>query len=169
MTTCVYDGKTISADSLMSGPYLEQAPYQKITETEYGYFMFCGSAFDYEPMRDAYIEDIEGTVVTITGEAIEPATALFSNMEIMQGSQLAFIPRDGGDYCLSIVDDKGAMRKLWLSPPMAMGSGGDFAMGALMVGATSKDAVEAAIMLDSGSGGEVVSYSVGIEETDVEG
>lgn len=164
MTTCCYDGFSISSDSLLSGAYLEQGPYQKIVETEYGFFMFCGSAFDYDPMREAYIEDIEQTVISIGGDAIEPPPASFSALEISAGSQLVFVPHGGGDYCLSIVDDKGTMRKLWLSPPMAMGSGGDFAMGAMMVGASAKEAVEASILLDSGSGGDVVSYVVAGDE-----
>ena len=161
MTTCAYDGKILASDTLVSGPYLEQNAFQKITKVPHGFYMFAGALFDYEPMRDAFEYEVNNTLYTAEGEAVEPAPPSFDGMDISPYSSLIYIPSTGGQYCYCYVDSEKCFRKMWLDPPMAIGSGTQFAMGAMIVGADAAMAVEAAIALDSGSGGDVVSYEVG--------
>jgi ATP-dependent protease HslVU (ClpYQ) peptidase subunit len=47
-----------------------------------------------------------------------------------------------------------------LTEPWAVGSGGDFAMGAMCVGASAEEAVEAAIELDPSTGGEIETIEI---------
>jgi ATP-dependent protease HslVU (ClpYQ) peptidase subunit len=47
-----------------------------------------------------------------------------------------------------------------LSEPWAVGSGGDFAMGAMYVGASAEEAVAAAIELDPSTGGEIETIEI---------
>jgi ATP-dependent protease HslVU (ClpYQ) peptidase subunit len=47
-----------------------------------------------------------------------------------------------------------------LSEPWAVGSGSDFAMGAMVSGASAEEAVAAAIELDPGTGGEIETIEI---------
>ena len=49
---------------------------------------------------------------------------------------------------------------LIIDTPMSIGSGSQFAMGAMMAGASPKEAVAIAMQLDPDTGGEIVEYEL---------
>jgi ATP-dependent protease HslVU (ClpYQ) peptidase subunit len=69
-----------------------------------------------------------------------------------------------GDYSLIMVDRKGAIYQVTDGPPVpipntfdAIGSGGQYAMGAMMHGATAAEAVRTARALDIYTGGHITT------------
>lgn len=65
----------------------------------------------------------------------------------------------GRNYTFNIADDF-KIRKMPVSKFVATGSGADYAYGALVHGATAKEAVQAACKLDIHSGGKVQTLNI---------
>jgi len=141
----------------MTSFYIEQSPYNKVSQTDNGYCMFAGVARDYQIMRDAF-------ELTFTedenGNGISPHDVNVGEVEIDETSSMVFVPNYGGDCCLIDVDSKGCLRSLWVSPPVSIGSGSPFAMAAMVLGHSSERAVETAAKLDMYSGGEIKTIEV---------
>lgn len=72
----------------------------------------------------------------------------------------------GAQYILAVkkglyeIGHDGSIIELRDQEPVAIGSGGDFALGALAAGATLEEAVNVAVAFDVFSGGDVVTLSV---------
>lgn len=104
----------------------------------------------------------DGSVVGWAGEADAAAAAV---------EYLAQHPYDRngpeGNYSLlrlfpsgAIALYAGALRPAYISPPQAIGSGQDFALGAMLAGKSAKRAVQIAASLDIHTGGTIRSRKV---------
>lgn len=136
MTTVVTDGKVIAVDSQVKGQFVMQGPYQKLWRLDDGSVIgFCGHCTAWRPV----VEWLNG------GEKPQFKKADFS----------AIILKPNGD--LVYLDEE--MHKEPIFAPYAVGTGSQFALGALLHGATPEEAVEIACKLDSDSGGKVISMA----------
>ena len=132
MTTIAYDGKTMAADRLRTCNGVRIGNYKKIEKLRDGrIFGFCGEV-KYRKMVLDHLKH----------QSLDP---------LPEGDYCALVVRkDGSVYTL-----EGGSYELDATPPIAMGSGGDFAMAAMACGKDAKGAIEIAIRFDTLSGGEI--------------
>lgn len=158
MTTIACDGKTLASDSQCTGAYIDQGSYQKVLDAGHGFYALTGSPYDFSTMVDAAEQYLSSVTYTADGQPNPPDPYHFGEYEIM--SELLYMPKDQDAYMSFISDKNGMLRVAHMQYPAAAGSGSPFAMGAMVAGADAATAVDAAILLDPNSGGEVVSYSL---------
>jgi len=155
MTTIVWDGKELVSDSQVTTMDTAQlAPFRKIhTPEEHEFWSINGikvvafalageaSAIDY--VKEKLQKDITYK------------TRFDDNNQIM--FHAIVIDEKGQSFVWRVSKDKHQNRErtalLPMLPPIAMGSGTDFALGVLSIGRDARTAVKAAIKLDVGSGG----------------
>lgn len=133
MTTIATDGESMFSDSQQTGSYIDRVVVVKVYKVKGSLWGFCGS--------------------------------------IAQG--LVFLKwLDGGDKPTDLdafealqVDDEGKvfnwqrrLQPVEVGTPAAIGSGGEYAMGAMMAGASPRKAVEIACELDTRSGGKIRGF-----------
>ncbi len=131
MTTIAYDGEMIAADSQASGDHIRMV--KKIYHWEGSFFGCCG----YHQQALAFKEWISSGKDKPTRGDMDEFHSLFINTKgkcLRYDSML--IPYEA-------------------DPPFAIGSGCDFAMGAMLAGKTAEEAVEIAKKLDPYTGGDV--------------
>lgn len=141
MTTIAYDGKLLCTDSFCSSSYINQAPIQKLfylpDHKEYVAAAFAGSINDMDAMLGWVLDNDEK-------------------------------PNFNDDSQLMVIDLEGRCWDWWAKCygralegiPGAGGSGGDFAMGAMLSGKSAFQAVEIACKLDPKSGGPIQCYDI---------
>jgi len=136
MTTIAFDGKTLSADSQITGAYLENGCYKikRIGDK------LCGGAGDFQSvlMFFNWIKDGEPEKKPDLDKDFE-ALIVCGNKVHWIGEKLIRIPT--AKIC-------------------AIGSGCQFAIAAMYCGKTSKEAVALAKKLDAGTGGKVRTLSL---------
>lgn len=135
MTTIAYkhDTKTIAWDSrATSGGLITSDESEKMTEVNGVKFWLAGSIADERLLIDMYF-----------GE---------KSKIIPEANAIVF---DEGEVFLIGVNDDALIWKQPLRSDRSIGSGGDFAMSAMRLGLSAKEAVEHAKTLDCYTGGEV--------------
>lgn len=138
MTTIAWDGKTIAADSrgTRGGEIVQGSVTKLIPLPDDGVFAFCGSIAEAWEVLESILEDTK-----------TPRAANLTALKITPKGHVYVYEGHGAWF-----KDSGRIG--------AWGSGGEYALGAMMVGATAVEAVKAACKLDSGSGGPVRSIQV---------
>lgn len=147
MTVVVYRDQIIASDTLSTYSGTLFTEVQKIGKTAGGYlFGLCGSTIQCANIIQSATaldknHSFESLVKTFTGEGdsfgmiVDPEGAIFT------------WGKDGAARCFSH----------WLT----IGSGSDFAVGALAMGASSIQAVKVAAQYSTTCGGRVISYQLG--------
>lgn len=125
MTTIAWDGKTIASDSQSAGTYVDQHGATKIVK------------------RD-------GKIIAGSGRFSTVCEYFDGNTEFDDESYFIEIDQKTGKA--RVIEAKGSYP---IKPPQDIGSGCDFAMGAMLAGKSASEAVKIAIKLDSNSGGKV--------------
>lgn len=143
MTTIATDGKVMVSDSrLTSGEMICPWGTTKVFHLSSGIIGISGNYDMYEPVKDW----IEGG-----GD--------HSNIpDIKHGEFHILWIRKKGQVYEAYNNSGGWMR---VKPPYAIGSGRDYAMGALMAGCSPLEAVKSAIKLDCYSGGKTTVCEIG--------
>lgn len=138
MTTIAWDGKTLAADTQWTCAYVQQHSTPKIHTANgiaWGAAGDAGSALLFDEwMRDGRPDDKKPYF----------DKDLFVAIVVENGKAFRY------EYALIPIP---------AGRPAATGSGGEIAMGAMMAGATAQRAVEIAIALDMGCGGEITVLS----------
>lgn len=140
MTIIVCDGKTMAGDGLVtSNGNIISLDYPKVRKLKDGR-IFGGSGSLYG--QDAFISWLEG------GEAGNPPP-------LSDDFEAIILEQDGTCYTC---DEHGF--RLHLPLPAVIGSGRDFALGALAAGSSVVDAVKIACKMTTSCGGEIISLSI---------
>ncbi|CEF89140.1 hypothetical protein [Pseudomonas phage vB_PaeM_PAO1_Ab03] len=140
MTTIAYKDGIIATDGrITQGGVITDEDAEKRLEVDGIVFWLAGAVCDWKVLAEAYV----------SGDGMEDQELKVSGL-VLDGDGLHFISWDGGIYS----------EKVNLERPRAAGSGTQFALGAMMAGASAEEAVEAAKALDIYSGGTVRSYKL---------
>ncbi|WKW89021.1 peptidase HslV family protein [Pseudomonas phage LSL4] len=140
MTTIAYKDGIIATDGrITQGGVITDEDAEKRLEVNGIVFWLSGAVCDWKVIAEAYVN----------GDGMEDQELKVSGL-VLDGDGLHFISWDGGIYS----------EKVNLERPRAAGSGTQFALGAMMAGASAEEAVEAAKALDIYSGGTVRSYKL---------
>ena len=130
MTTIATDGKTIAAESRSIGSFIVQGDVKKLYRLKDGRVAgTCGASWATEVF-----------IQWMNGEGEKPV--------IEDGFGALVLGEEVTFYCSKL-------SPLIVKPPYAIGSGCEFAMGAMLAGKSPKEAVKIAIKLDEGSGGKI--------------
>jgi len=133
MTTIATDGKTMASDTLLSGSFREQFDSVKLFRIDNAVYGISG---DWG-LSMAYIDWVR---------AGRPK----DDKPDASGQWNALFVKDG-----KIWWEGEGLRPIENGTPNAIGSGKDFAMGAMLAGATPSQAVKIAMMLDTSTGGKI--------------
>ncbi|BAJ09099.1 peptidase HslV family [Pseudomonas phage KPP10] len=140
MTTIAYKDGIIATDGrITQGGVITDEDAEKRLEVDGIVFWLSGAVCDWKVLAEAYVN----------GDGMEDQELKVSGL-VLDADGLHFISWDGGIYS----------EKVNLERPRAAGSGTQFALGAMMAGASAEEAVEAAKALDIYSGGTVRSYKL---------
>lgn len=151
MTTIAYDGKTLAADSLACCSFKVQQPFNKIHDTGSHLVALAGN-------YSVSLEWVEWFKSGFEGEK-----------DFKDGLQGAFVV-DKSTGFLTVYPQEGKYPSEQPSNyPNAIGSGEQFAMGAMLAGATAIEAIKIAQRLDKGTGDLGDVYVVCPELKAVEG
>jgi len=144
MTTIAYDGKILAADTQATSSYIDQDHYQKFYE-------------------------VNGEIVAGTGDI----ASIYAWLDwYTAGADPELFPKPLDDsLAILVIDRKTGKHRMhchhlaypgtpWRKKAIAVGTGQDFAMGALLAGATAPEAVKIAMKLDPCSGGQVRTIEV---------
>ncbi len=135
MTTIAYDGVSLASDSQVGGAYLDGG-IKKVVKIGKSYF---GAAGHLESMTLFFKWLREG------GDKPKIDSDSFEGIEVRGKSVYWW-----GD----------ALTPCRIRAPAAIGSGVQFAMGAMLAGATAKEAVKIAAKLDGGTGRTIKSVKI---------
>ncbi len=140
MTTIAYDGKTLAADSRRSLDGVAiPVPVKKIRERVVDgrslVWALAGTYADTDALVDAFV----------SGKLLPSLDSVLLLAEI-----------SGGSHRMWLVGSRGDADEITGSP-YAIGSGREYALGALTCGASAVEAVRAAGKWDSGTGGDIIS------------
>ena len=130
MTTIAWDGETLAADGQVTSSFIGQNDSKKIFTKGGKVFAFCGT---YS----------EGYGFLKRGQPIECDTIV---LEFGDKSGIAIYHEKNGSHPIKA--------------PYAIGSGCDFAMGAMLAGCNAVDAVKIAAKLDPYTGGRINSKKI---------
>jgi ATP-dependent protease HslVU (ClpYQ) peptidase subunit len=143
--TCIAtDGRTMAADSMTcSGDLVLADATRKIVRGKDGSVMGCaGEAASCSLVREWFERgESHKAVPKVPSQPDGDGDSRFKALILRPGGRLEFL-----DACFTPVAVK---------PPMAIGSGGDVAMGAMMAGASPKEAVRIAASVVVSVGGPV--------------
>lgn len=138
MTTIAYDGKTICADTLATwGDERALMAVEKIRREPTGIYAICGA---FSVFHDV-IHWIE------QGASYTDAPKLVGDDEW----RVIYINVDGEAFC-AMSSSPGLVQ---IAPPFAIGSGGEFALGAMLAGKSAEEAVKIAAIVDIRTGDQV--------------
>ena len=132
MTTIATDGKSMACESQQRGDHIDQIVSKKIWR-------------------------VGKSIVGVAGEASEGLIFV----DWLKSDTKDVKPELSDGFDAMVLTDKGVfwygqrLVAIECGIPSAIGSGGDYAMGAMMAGSTPKKAVEIAKKLDPGSSGPV--------------
>jgi ATP-dependent protease HslVU (ClpYQ) peptidase subunit len=147
MTTIACVDGVIAADTQINANYISYD--SKIIEDEEKIYCMVG--------------EISYAVVLV--QLLQEGLSLSECREALKGNDVDY---KEGKFAVVVVDRNDADAVVihpnllfdTLSEPWAVGSGGDFAMGAMYVGASAEEAVAVAIELDPMSGGEIETVEI---------
>lgn len=147
MTTIATDGNTIAADTQISGRWKNSVRAQKIF-------------------------DINGDIVGISGELAECHSFLEWYEKGEPANDKPNIEEGSIDIMVLTADGKcyhyyHKLRPCEVSVPYAVGSGSEFAMGAMACGASPREAVEIAASLDPYTNDDIIVMRHRVEEVTV--
>ena len=160
MTTIAYKDGVIACDSRLSNGSEYQEGVRKIGRTDRFLFGYAGRLGGMRPAFD-WVLDIEHDIED-TGDLYKHADDLF--IDDSEGTILL------ADYAGSVWTMSGGVYMTehprgWES----MGSGGTYACGAMMHGASAVEAIEVAVKLDVYSGGDIHQLKLtSIRDNDIE-
>lgn len=139
MTTIAYKDGILAGDTQsQAGGYITD-PCQKVFNIDGTLLGLCGDACMIEFFKDWVQENCDPSVLK----------------DIDMSYTIIVVPPKGTKFYI-YTDSTGVFRDTYLKKnPFAMGSGGDIALGAMQVGATSEEAVKAATQIDIRSGGKI--------------
>lgn len=144
MTTIAWDGISLAGDGRVTSSSLILT--DKHTKIHDAGDQLVGMAGDYaksEEWLEAYLD----------GDLLEP-------LEEEEGGDTGFVvllvEKDGGSVAVSY--NGGPL--LQVGAPFAVGSGADFAVGAMSSGKTAKQAVKLAMKYDAATGGKITVLSL---------
>lgn len=142
MTTIVYKNGLIATDSrASSGQLIVDDDFVKVKKNEHGFFAYAGTPADIDSFIAESMASREGTYEWECG-------ALW----VSNSGQLYSIDQNEKGFFYIL--------ELSLEKHYASGSGMDFALVAMDLGCTAREAVEAAARRDSGSGGTIRVYDI---------
>lgn len=134
MTTIATDGKTMAADTRLSGSYIEQ--FEAVKLFRIGGVVYGVAGEDWSHCM-AYVDWVKGG----RSEDCKPTNASEFN---------ALFVENGKVYL-----EGASLRPIENGSLNAIGSGKSFAMGAMLAGATPAQAVKIAMKLDPITGGKI--------------
>ena len=145
MTTIAYKDGVIAYDSRVTrGSLIDHDDYEKLIHRNGHRFLMTGSGCDFAALIDEYLG------VKLGDKPLEANGLVVTNGKLYQ------IGRDAETGFW--VDD------VWAERPFAIGSGRDFALAAMDMGATAKEAVEMAARRDICTGGTIRTLIIGSSE-----
>lgn len=138
MTTIATNGKVIAGDGIVltSWGLVTARGLKKIHVRNGNIFAFAGAAALIDPLIQWHHDGCDV-------KALPPC-------DHDGGWSMVVCDADG----VHLYTSKAPFRDV-LELPFALGTGGDYAMGAMLAGATPEEAVHIACKLDNGSGGEI--------------
>lgn len=140
MTTIATNGKSMAADSLIESGYICQVSHPKLFTFADGIFGCAGDMAKAVYFKD-WVRD--GMDANKYPEEIKKDAHF-----------LQLVP--GGEVFSWGADPY----RILMGPPAAIGSGSEYAMGAMLAGATPYEAVKIAAQLDPYTGGEIVEIGL---------
>ena len=136
MTTIAYKDGVIAYDSRVTrGSLIDHDDYEKLIHRNGHQFLFTGSGCDFPALIDEYLG------LKLSEKPLEASGVVITNGRLYQIGHDA----ESGFW----VDE------VWLERSYAAGSGRDFALAAMDMGATAKEAVELAAKRDAYTGGTI--------------
>lgn len=145
MTTIAWDGSHLCSDSRVSTHKIEGDTFKKIRKIK---GMLVGGCGEYSEILH-FFQLLRHKDITL-----ESAIQL-SNFD--DGSLRVILVKNNNKGFF-VDNDKGVL--VPISPPYAIGSGGDFAKGAMDFGATAKEAVQIAKRNDPLTGGRIYTLTL---------
>lgn len=146
MTTIVTDGKQIACDSQGSlGDQRLAGEFIKVVRDESSLFCFSGTFCLFAPLVNWYKAGFPEDAVPKSDAEYHHRLWVF---DPNQATPLTFVNVHKAPYPIP------------LYTPAAMGSGSEYALGALLAGATPKEAVHIASKLDVYTGGRIKLYDI---------
>ncbi|WP_085637938.1 MULTISPECIES: proteasome subunit beta [unclassified Pseudomonas] len=141
MTTIAYKDGVIAYDSRVTrGSLIDHDDYEKLIYRNGHQFLFTGCSADFAALMDEFFG------VKVSDKPLDASGLVVTNGRLCQ------IGRDAESGFW--LDD------VWMERPFAIGSGRDFALAAMDMGATAKEAVEAAAKRDTYTGGTIRTLRV---------
>ena len=141
MTTIAYKDGVIAYDSRVTrGSLIDHDDYEKLIHRQGHRFLFTGCGPDFAALIDEFLG-------VKAGDKPLDATGL-----VITNGRLCQIGRD--------VESGFWMDDVWAERPFAIGSGRDFALAAMDMGATAKEAVAAAARRDVYTGGTIRTVTI---------
>jgi ATP-dependent protease HslVU (ClpYQ) peptidase subunit len=134
-TICYKDGILCSDSQMTSGGTVQSYNTVKLHRLPGGWIGGCGGISDFSTV----LEFLRGNIEEL------PKGLSFAGLYM----------KDNGECCVVESCAGGYIRELVCHTFYAIGSGGDFAMGAMAAGASAKEAVKIAIKHDIYSGGRI--------------
>lgn len=145
MTSIAFDGKTLASDSQVTSGGTRAGTLQKVYHLKKSRVGECLVGFAGEASK------LIGFLQYLEKLRKEPPSGTYDAVVIVKENSTIRGYDDGEEYVL-------------LTAPVAIGSGGDFALAALHMGYSAVEAVRLAIKLDIYSGGDIQSVSFGDTE-----
>lgn len=155
MTTIVFDGKTLACDSQVSshhrivandGKKIFTPPEGEVWRIYGKTVKAIGISGDYAAVFEI-IEALKSEKGLANTTAFPEKTS-FSLLSILEDGKVLDTSKDSDDKYIATCE---------VSPPVAIGSGMEFALGAMAAGLSAEAAVDVAIQLDLYSGGPIQS------------
>ncbi len=141
MTTIAYKDGVIAYDSRVTrGSLIDHDDFEKLIHRDGHRFLFTGCGPDFADLIDEFLGK------KIVSKPLEANGLVITNGRLCQIGHDA----ESGFW----VDD------VWSERPFAIGSGRDFALAAMDMGATAKEAVEVAARRDVYTGGTIRSIKI---------
>lgn len=141
MTTIAYKDGVIAYDSRVTrGSLIDHDDYEKLIHRQGHRFLLTGSGCDFEALLDEFFG------VKLGDKPLEASGLVVSNGRLCQIGHDA----ESGFW----------MDEVWAERPFATGSGRDFALAAMDMGATAKEAVEIAAKRDVYTGGTIRTLTI---------
>jgi ATP-dependent protease HslVU (ClpYQ) peptidase subunit len=134
-----YDGETLASDSRLVSGYICNVTTPKFYKVGSTYVAFCGDA-ESELVYFRWFKDQTKPKPSPDNLKEFEAMIIRPNGKVYQSASLCQFVEVGKPY--------------------AIGSGGSYAMGAMLAGATAKEAVKIAMKLDVDTGGKIKSMRV---------
>lgn len=138
MTTIAFDGSIFASDSRISGHFIDQHGFDKIRVVEQHGKTLVVSGCGELQLLCAFFAYMQGEIEEFPLSADNEFSAMVYNVD---------------DQKLILYENR--MIPITIYPPYAIGSGSDFAMGAMLAKCNAKEAVQIAAKLDSATGGDI--------------